>query len=58
MTQVSIQCGATALMDAAYHGRTEIATLLLERGADIEAMDEVRISPPSLLLFLFSCGVS
>ena len=32
----------TALMIAAYFGETATATLLIEKGADIEAKDEVR----------------
>ena len=40
---MSPQDGRTARMWAANNGSTETVTLLLERGADIEAKDEVRI---------------
>ena len=39
---MSHQSGMTALMWAANNGRTEIVTLLLERGADIEAKNRMR----------------
>jgi ankyrin repeat protein len=38
--------GDTSLMEAARHGHVEVASLLLQRGANIEAKDNVRISTP------------
>jgi hypothetical protein len=38
------QCGCTSLILAALWGHVEVASLLLQRGADIETKDEVRIS--------------
>ena len=40
------QDGFTSLILAALEGHVEVASLLLQRGADIEAKDEVRISIP------------
>ena len=40
------QYGITSLMRAASEGHVEVASLLLQRGADIEAKDNVRISTP------------
>ena len=39
---MSPQRGCTALMIAAYFGETATATLLIEKGADIEAKNKVR----------------
>jgi len=39
---MSPQSGLTALMFAAYEGETATATLLIKKGADIQAKDEVR----------------
>ncbi len=38
------QGGDTPLICAAFHGFIEVASLLLQRGADIEAKSKVRIS--------------
>ena len=38
-----LQYGMTALMWAVINGRTETATLLLDKGVDIDAKDKVRI---------------
>ncbi len=35
------QHGATALVEAAYDGHTDTVEVLLDRGADLEAKDEV-----------------
>ena len=40
------QVGFTSLMNAACEGHVEVASLLLQRGADIEAKNRVRISTP------------
>ena len=40
------QVGWTSLILAARYGHVEVASLLLQRGADIEAKDEVRINHP------------
>ena len=40
---MSPQYGMTALMCAARYGKTATATLLIERGADKDAKDRVRI---------------
>ena len=40
------QLGWTSLMRAAYWGRVEVASLLLQRGANIEAKTNVRINSP------------
>ena len=40
------QDGDTSLIYAAFKGHVEVASLLLQRGADIEAKDNVRISTP------------
>ena len=40
------QEGWTSLMNAALEGHVEVVSLLLQRGADIEAKDNVRISTP------------
>ena len=42
------QVGWTSLILAARYGHVEVASLLLQRGADIEAKDRVRISTPPL----------
>ena len=47
------QGGSTSLMAAAYNGRVEVASLLLQRGADIEAKDNVRISNPLMYFWIF-----
>jgi len=39
---MSPQYGYTALMNAVIFGETATATLLIEKGADIEAKDKVR----------------
>jgi len=39
---MSPQRGCTALMFAARDGKTATATLLIQKGADIQAKDEVR----------------
>ena len=41
------QGGFTSLIYAARFGHVEVASLLLQRGADIEAKNNVRISTPS-----------
>ena len=43
------QFGWTSLMCAAIEGHVEVASLLLQRGADIEAKTKVRISTPASL---------
>ena len=43
-TAPPLQNGTTALILAARHGAKEVVEVLLDRGADIEAKDEVR--PP------------
>jgi ankyrin repeat protein len=40
------QDGYTSLIWAAWGGHVEVASLLLQRGADIEAKDNVRINTP------------
>ena len=40
------QAGITSLMYAAGGGHVEVASLLLQRGANIEAKDRVRINTP------------
>ena len=40
------QHGFTSLIMAATYGHFEVASLLLQRGADIEAKDKVRINTP------------
>ena len=40
------QLGWTSLICAAIGGHVEVASLLLQRGADVEAKDNVRISIP------------
>ena len=40
------QYGSTSLILAARGGHVEVASLLLQRGADIEAKNEVRINTP------------
>ena len=40
------QGGYTSLMWAALQGHVEVASLLLQRGADIEAKTNVRINTP------------
>ena len=40
---MSPQAGVTALISAAWNGETATATLLIERGADKDAKDNVRI---------------
>ena len=40
------QYGYTSLMWAAYKGHVEVASLLLQRGANIEAKSKVRINTP------------
>ncbi len=35
--------GATALLIAAFHGRTECARVFLKNGADLKAVDKVRV---------------
>ena len=47
------QYGDTSLMKAAYKGHVEVASLLLQRGADIEAKADVRISTPLGPLYFF-----
>ena len=37
----SHQSGATALINAAYNGHSEVVKLLLEAGASVEAKDNV-----------------
>lgn len=44
------QDGLTALIWAAHDGKMRTAALLLDRGADIEAKDDVRIMLPSSFL--------
>jgi len=53
------QVGKSALMFVACHGHTETAVLLIERGADIEAKDNVRNKPllMMLLCYLVCCHV-
>jgi len=46
------QDGMSALMHAAINGHTEVAALLIERGADIQAKNKVR-SPSFLVAVLF-----
>ena len=49
------QSGSTSLILAALRGHVEVASLLLQRGADIEAKNNVRISTPSGIFgFFFS----
>ena len=55
---MSTQFGVTALMFAAANGSTETATLLLVRGADIEARDMVRIDLGLALCFEMLHAVS
>lgn len=57
------QAGRTALMAAAHEGRTEVVSLLIQRGAKLKAQDKVRTSPCLLkranrgaLLVLASAG--
>ena len=38
------QGGRTSLIWAAWYGRVEVASLLLQRGADVEAKGEVMIN--------------
>ena len=40
------QNGFTSLIYAAWGGHVEVASLLLQRGANIEAKEDVRISTP------------
>ena len=40
------QRGGTSLIWAAFEGHVEVASLLLQRGADIEAKSNVRINTP------------
>ena len=40
------QSGETSLIEAAIRGHVEVASLLLQRGANIEAKNNVRISTP------------
>ena len=54
-----VQVGATALIVAAYWGQTEATSMLLDRGANIEAKDNVCVHAISSLslkaaLFLFN----
>ena len=41
------QNGFTSLIRAAWGGHVEVASLLLQRGANIEAKDNVRINTPT-----------
>ena len=36
--------GATPLMEAAYNNKVEVAKVLMDRGAEIDAKDDVRSS--------------
>ena len=47
------QEGGTPLMHAAFHGHTDVVSLLLDRGADLEAKDNVGSAAPPA-----SCGGS
>ena len=47
---MSPQDGLTALMKAAIYGETATATLLIQKGADIEAKDDVRDKANSIPL--------
>jgi hypothetical protein len=51
------QSGGTALMYAAASGRTECVRLLLEDGANQEALNNVRFVP-SIALFMFVCCIA
>lgn len=41
MRSSNLQDGRTALMEAATNNSSELATMLLDRGADVDATDEV-----------------
>ena len=43
MSFVHAQLGSTPLLEAATYGQVEIAQLLMEEGANIEATDEVQL---------------
>ena len=43
MSLVHAQRGSTPLLLAAWNGHVEIAQMLMEKGANIEAMDEVQL---------------
>ena len=53
------QGGGTPLIAAAYNGATETAAMLIDRGADLEAKDEVRMKHPFVMFSnVFSVNIN